>query len=988
MKRTFLYTILAASMVFAGTSEMAFAQRSGQKEYKDAVGLYERGLYEQARIAFESISAGKNDPMAEGYAVLCQEKMKTPGYEAAFDRYTDLYPYSSLAPQVRYQYALNLFDEGDYKRAAEYFADVQEKQLPKSQRPEFIFKEAYSNFEIGNKPAAQQLFLKADALNSVNYSAPARYALGYMKYEDQNFREAISWFEKSLKDPRFEAMSSYYILDCRFMLNDYAYVTKEGPAKLDSVPVECRQHLARIISESFLVQGDADSAKKFYASADAPKTRAEHFFAGSLNFAVSDWQAAVENYTAMEDRTDSLGQLANYNLGYSYIQLKNKVAAMRSFKDASVVDHDPVVTEDAFYNYAKLAFDLNNDASAFNSYIQRYPSKANNDRIFGYMAVAALRSRDYAAAVEYFDKIDELDENMRGNYMKTNYLRASQLINDGAYKGAIPCLKASSYYSPKSSGMWQLSRFWLGESYFRSGDYSNARQVFTELYNTSALDGRDESPLIPFSIGYCYFKEGDYDQAIKWFDVYIDEGDAAYRKGAILRKADSWFMKKKYTSAIPIYEQVSSEYRNANDIYPYYQAAVCYGLTGNNQKKINALLPVKNASPESRFYSEAVYELGRAYIAANKTTEARTCFEGLLEDSKDSTYMAKSLIELAMIFRNAKKYDAALDYYKQVVEKMPQTEYSDDALAAIESIYQSKADPQSYLDYLAEIGRSGMKTESEKEAMIFNAAEQIYLSEDYEKALASLEKYLGQYPSSRMADKAYYYMADSYRKLGQKEKACDTYAKVVSLGSGSYQELALVHYAELAQGLQRYEEAYTAYGRLIDIARFEDNKYLGLQGKMMSAYKGRLFEEALAAAEVVKNDKRSDDDALRVAQWVTAKSYLATSRRDEALDVLVTLALKPRTAEGAEAVYLLIQDCYDRGDFDRTEELVYSFADSGSDQDYWIARSFIVLGDSFLERGDGKQAMATYQSIIDGYTPKGNDDDIIDNVNIRINRLK
>lgn len=157
---------------------------------------------------------------------------------------------------------------------------------------------------------------------------------------------------------------------------------------------------------------------------------------------------------------------------------------------------------------------------------------------------------------------------------------------------------------------------------------------------------------------------------------------------------------------------------------------------------------------------------------------------------------------------------------------------------------------------------------------------------------------------------------------------------------------------------------------------------------MMSAYKGRLFEEALAAAEVVKNDKRSDDDALRVAQWVTAKSYLATSRRDEALDVLVTLALKPRTAEGAEAVYLLIQDCYDRGDFDRTEELVYSFADSGSDQDYWIARSFIVLGDSFLERGDGKQAMATYQSIIDGYTPKGNDDDIIDNVNIRINRLK
>jgi len=988
MKRTIFSLAIATSLLLSGASFEAGAQLPGKKDFKAAVALYQQGLYDQARIAFESIAEKGNNLMAEGYAVLCEEKMKTPGYETSFERYTDRYPYSILTPQVKLQYALNLFEEGDYKRAAYYFGTIDDTQVAKKDVPEYLFKYAYSCFETGKKDNATRLFTQVDELNSSDYSGPSRYALGYQYYEDRRFEEAIKWFEKARKDQRFAAMSSYYLIDSKYMIKEYGYVVSEGPSKLETVPADCRPHLARIISESYLVLGDADAARKFYSNSGAPETRSDYYFAGSLMYAVKDWHGAIENYTAMEDRTDSLGQKANYYLGYSYIQLKNKIAAMRSFKDASNADFDHEVTEDAFFNYAKLAFDLNNDASAFNSYIQKYPSKANNDRIYGYMAVAALRSRDYEAAVEAFDKIDDLDPNMRGNYMKTNYLRANQLVNDGAFKGAIPCLKAAAYYADRKSYFYQLSRFWLAESYFRSGDYANARTVYTELYNQSALDGMDEGPLIPFSLGYCYFKDGDYDQAIKWFDSYLDEGDGTYRKGAFLRKADCWFMKKKYSIAIPIYEKVSVDYQNVNDIYPYYQAGVCYGLTGSNAKKISALLPVKKASPDSRFYSEAMYELGRAYVASNKSTEARICFEDLLENAKDSTYMAKSLIELGMIFRNAKKYDAALDYYKQVVEKMPDTGYSDDALAAIESIYQTKADPQSYLDYLAEIGRSGMKTEAEKEAMIFNAAEQIYLSEDYEKALASLEVYLKQYPAATMTDKAYYYMADSYRKLGQKETACDTYAKVISMGSGAYQEIALVQYSELAQSLHRYEDAYKGYSRLLDVAQFDDNKYLALKGRMMSAYKGRMFDIALESAEAFKKDKRSDEDAVRLADWVTAKSYLATSRRDEALDVLVRLAVKPRTAEGAEAVYLMIQDCYDRADFDRVEELVYSFSDSGSNQEYWIAKSFIVLGDSFLERGDGHQAMATYESIVNGYTPQGEDDDIIDNVNLRINRLK
>ena len=85
---------------------------------------------------------------------------------------------------------------------------------------------------------------------------------------------------------------------------------------------------------------------------------------------------------------------------------------------------------------------------------------------------------------------------------------------------------------------------------------------------------------------------------------------------------------------------------------------------------------------------------------------------------------------------------------------------------------------------------------------------------------------------------------------------------------------------------------------------------------------------------------------------------------------------------------MLVQDSYDRGDFAEVETKVYAFADAGSGQTYWLARCFIVLGDSFMERDEVEQAKATFESVRDGYAPAGEDDDILDNVRMRLKRIE
>ena len=84
---------------------------------------------------------------------------------------------------------------------------------------------------------------------------------------------------------------------------------------------------------------------------------------------------------------------------------------------------------------------------------------------------------------------------------------------------------------------------------------------------------------------------------------------------------------------------------------------------------------------------------------------------------------------------------------------------------------------------------------------------------------------------------------------------------------------------------------------------------------------------------------------------------------------------------------MLIQDSYDRGKFEEVESKVFAFADAGSGQMYWLAKSFIVLGDSYVERNELEQAKATFESVRDGYAPSG-EDDVLDNVRIRLVKIE
>ena len=985
--------IAALSIALALSSELiANGQTTKTDAFRQAVEFYDRGMFERAESIFSEIAASGQDVMAKGYEALCAVRRQSVGNRNLADQYISEYPYSGLIPQIRFYNALNLFDEQNFSTASAEFARIDMRSLKNSQVPEFIFKQAYSLFELDEYDRAEELFSKAEKMPYSDYTAPSRYSLGYIEYVRKNFEDSFDWFSKAAKDPRFTEQAVPYMIECRYMLKDYSYVISNGDAALDRVTPERKRQLARFISESYLSEGNAAKAREYYeifGEGAKEMDDADLFYAGSVMYSTGDYKGAVDKFSRMTSRADSIGQIANYEMAYSYIKTGNKVAAMDAFKAASSQPWNEDIREDAHFNYAKLSFDLNNNPSVFNEYMKAYPGKKKDDIIYGYIALACLYGHDYAAAVDAYSNIDLLDSRQKVNYMKANYLRAHQLIEGGGWRDAVPLLKAASYYSDKRDPFNQIARYWLGESYFRSGQYDQAIDVYTTLYNNSALEGKPEGALIPYDLAYCYFKKDDYDGAAKWFDEYLASSKPAKGEDAAARRADCDFLRKDYPSAIKLYEAAIARFPYKDNLYPYLQAGIAYGLTGDKKGKVKVLSSVEEADPSAEFYPEAMYELGRAYVAASDNESAISVFRKLGSSTKDNTIIARSLIELGMISRNMSEYDNALDCYKKVIDLMPDTDYAADALSAIESIYQSEGRGDEFLDYAELIGATRDKTDAEKEQMYFNAAEQVFMTENYSKAISSLKSYLDRYPQGVNVAQTQYYLAECHRNLGQKELACDWYQKSLETEpSGLCSENATLRLAGLSFELEHFKDAYSYYRSLLSIARLDANRHTARAGMMQSAFRGLDYQEAIACADALKADKASSAAEKRQADYVCAKSSLSLGERDKAYALSRSLSSEPSDAEGAEATYMLIQDAYDQGNYSTVQSMVHKFAADAPNQSYWLAKAFIVLGDSFAEQENYAQAKATFESIRDGYTPQGKSDGVLDNVNMRLEKLK
>ena len=80
------------------------------------------------------------------------------------------------------------------------------------------------------------------------------------------------------------------------------------------------------------------------------------------------------------------------------------------------------------------------------------------------------------------------------------------------------------------------------------------------------------------------------------------------------------------------------------------------------------------------------------------------------------------------------------------------------------------------------------------------------------------------------------------------------------------------------------------------------------------------------------------------------------------------MAQEVATAYGAESKYRVAELLWISGDITGAENEANQFVDMSSPHAYWTGKTFLLLSDIAVKKGDAYQAKATLQSLIDYYT--------------------
>ncbi|MFA6770232.1 MAG: tetratricopeptide repeat protein, partial [Bacteroidales bacterium] len=749
---------------------------------------------------------------------------------------------------------------------------------------------------------------------------------------------------------------------------------------------------ARVISEAFFALNNTNQAKFYldkYSMSNTLLSRKDIYYAGILAYTQSKYEDAIELFKQVLSPEDSLTQNAAYHLGRCYIEIKNKFDALNSFAIASRSNLDLSIKEDAMFNYAKLSFDLNSDISKFKNYLDTYsPSEQKFNEIQNYIANSYLVNQDYKSAINILQTIKNPTAKEIVNLQKATFLRGIQLINIGSYRAAIPVFELSLSNGYYNNNLANVTQFWLAEAYYRNNQFKRSVDMNLELATkNSSFKGNQEYPTSLYNLAYGYFKIGNFAQAEHWFKLYLNlpHGKILYFQEAMTRLGDSHFMQRKYEEAINAFSSVSASNRELKQ-YSLYQTSIAKGLLGEEGAKAKLLKELISNGLNNTLYPEVLYELSRTLIQIGEDNSATQYLTELSQKFSNSSYYPKALLELGLINLNKGDNAAAINYYKKILEESPQSPEAQSAIAGLENIYQNRGNAQEFLNYLDGLGLSQTRTPSERELIVFGSAEKQFISGNYAAALSSLTAFIKSYPNGTKAAQAWFYLGESYQKTGKPDLALDAFMKVMEIGEGSFTELATLNYARISYNLENYREAAKAYSSLSLIAKLENNVIESHIGLMNSFFMDKQYENAIAQANKTLLLNIAQQEQIR-SKYIIAKSYYTLGNREAAMRYLIELAKNKITPEGAESAYLIISDAFDKGDFEKVEAEVYEFSDSNSPQSYWLAKSYILLGDSFAERENWEQAQATYNSILESY-PANSKDDIKEQIKMRLSKIE
>ena len=980
-----------AALAVAPATE-ALAQQTQQvihpeARFAEGVRLFERQLYGPAQSAFDEYlretPAVRQEPEraadAAYYAAVSGLRLLQPDAEARILAFADRFPAHPKAALAYFELGRFYFEKKDYERAIPNFQQVAPSLLTTGERAESDFKLGYSLFQTKQFDKARLLFDRTKT-GTHAYVAPSRYYAGFLAFKANDLTTARADLQEAAKSETYRSQVPQLLTQILYRERNLGEVIRYGEASLAQKPtVAGADEIQLLVGDAYFQQEDYKKAMPLLAAAAGkpgvrgPQGKAEaslEYKAGYAAYKTGDFKAAVQRLQPVAAVRDTLGQMAAYHLGLSYLQVDggNKPFALTAFEQARQPAYNREIAEQATVKVAEINFEQGNTRAviqALADFNKNYPKSKLGDQADDLLSEAYLSSNDYPAAIRHIESLSRRSNKIERTYQRVTYYEAVNQYNAGRPEAALPLLE-KSLKEPQDPEMKTAANFLKGESLSLLRRWDEAAAAYGNTYRVKPTDGgQDLYRLSRYGLGYAYFNSKKYADAVVPFTAFL--ADSASREtdpnltDARLRLADCYYIAKEYQQALQLYDKVLAANGRDQD-QALFQKGVVLNLTGRREAALRTLGLIPKQFPQSRLLDNAMFHQALFEFEAGHFAEAVQGFTTLIQQQPTSGLIPQAYHKRGVAYASQQQYNPAVTDFRKVLDDYSTNPVAEAAIFSLQEALTAAGRTEEFDPFL-QAYRQRVPDAKSLQAVEFEAAKSLYFAEKYELAVPKFEAYLRQYPEAAVAPDARYYIADSYLRGGDKKNGTTKMKEVLSEGRTQYLNKALNRVADLALEDKDYPTAIQYYTRLATAAasrRESSNAQLGL---LRATFASGDYNRARAIAAEVLSGGNATLNATNTALLIRAKSSLGLGQYAQGVQELRATTAAASDENGAEAQYLLAEVQFQQKNYKEAREEAFLVPKIYGAYERWVGYSFLLLADVFSAQGEVYQAKATLESL-------------------------
>jgi len=943
-------------------------------QYNQALELYNNNQFLAAQNLFDKVRDAIADPQIDAnctyYIANCAVWLNQKDADKLLEDFVSQHPTSSKRNAAYLDAATYYFDNQKYALARKWYEKVDQGNLSRAEKQKFNFNNGYAYFKIQRFNQAKKYFNRVQ--DSPDYGAKATYYLGFIAYQGDNYKEADKLFDEVKDLGQYNKNLSYFQSDMNFKSGNFEEAIKEGIIQLPKSNSSEKSELNKIIGESYFNIKEYKKAipyLKEYKGRKGKWSNTDYYYLGYAYYKQGDYNKAISEFNKIVEGRNATAQNAYYHLAESYLKTNQKQQALNAFKNASEMDFEIKIQEDALYNYAKLSYEIGNSYQSTPKILLRYLEEYSNsefeEEIKELLISSYITSKNYKEALSLLESSRNFGD--KEVYQKVAFYRGIELYNEHKYEEAITYFD-KSLKGQVDSFFTARALYWKAESDYLLTNFNEALIGFKQFEGSQGASTTTEYQDVSYNLGYTYFKLKQYLQAAKQFETFAEKSgiDQTKRNDTFLRLGDSYFISSKYWPAMEAYNNAIKANGVATD-YAHYQKAISYGFVDKNSKKISDLELFIKKYPRSVYLDDAIFALGDVYISENKIDRGVEAYDRLIDEIPRSSYVSKALLKQGLVFYNADQGNRALSKFKKVVADFPGSEESLQAVNTARLIYVDLGRTGEYASWVKSLSFVDV-SDADLDNTSFEAAEKQFLENNDMEAIKEFEKYLKEFPNGLHALKSNFHLAQLYFKKGSKVSSLPHYQYVVDKERNEFTEQALARVSQVYLENREYSKAIPVLERLEKAADYPQNIVFAQSNLMKSFYQLRTYQKTIEYADKVLENPKIQNDVKSDAQLFTARAAFQTNNIVKSKQAYAEVQKNATGELAAEALYY---DAYFKNEekkFKKSNEVIQKLARDFPGYRLYGSKGLVLMAKNFYGLNDAYQATYILESVIENFT--------------------